>query len=98
MPLPSTVAEQLQRVAVGVLERVARDAEADVRLVGVLVVDAHARARRRARARPARARPSPSRRHVAEQLLERRDQVVADHARDADDHALRRVPVARGSR
>ena len=32
--------------------------------------------------------------HVAEQTLERRQEVVADHSRDADDHALRRVPMA----
>ncbi len=32
-------------------------------------------------------------RHVAEQLFELRQQIVADHARDADDHARRRVPL-----
>ena len=41
---------------------------------------------------PVRRSPLPV--EVAEQPFEPREQVVADHARDADDHARRRVPAA----
>ena len=74
------------------VEREARHADAELRLVGVLLVHAHVRAGlgvelgRRVEARAA------VRGQVAEQLLERRDEVVADHAADADDHAVGRVP------
>jgi hypothetical protein len=44
MPVPSTV-EQLDRVAVRMVERVAPDAEAEVGLVGLLAMDRHMRER-----------------------------------------------------
>src|SRR4051812_12529390 len=75
------------------VEGVARDADADVRLVGVLAQYANERLR------PAldlggSGAILPVTRHVAEQLLELREKVVAHLARDADDDARRRVPVA----
>ena len=64
--------EHLERVAVGVLDRIARDAEDDVRLVGVLVVDGDARP-----GGPVElgggGLPVAVRLQVAEQLLEHRD-------------------------
>src|SRR5256885_5817038 len=75
------------------IERVARYADADVRLVGLLVVDLHARpvgldlrVRRLTRV---------GRGQVAEQLLDLGHGVAADVAPEPDDHSLWLVPAPR---
>src|SRR5438270_12374364 len=71
-------------------ERVARHADAEVRLVRLLVMDLHARSvglnlRGRGLA-------GLGGRQVTEQLLDLRDRVAADVAAEADDHSLRLFP------
>ena len=90
--------EQLQRVAVGMVERVAADAEAEVRLVGLLRVDLHLRAVPCADGDRV-GRAGRRRLEVAEQLARARSsEVVADPPADADDHPRRPCTSGRGSR
>ena len=84
--------EHLERVAIGMVDRDARVAEDQVRLLRVLVVDRDARAGRPVELRRAGAAVAVAR-NVPEQLLEHRREVVADHPGDAHDHAVGRVPL-----
>ena len=84
--------KHLHRVPIGVPHRVRRDPQADVGLVGILLVDVQLRLARPGELcghRLAGAVPG----HVAEQILETRDQTVADRPGDAHDQACRCVPV-----
>src|SRR5437763_12402326 len=75
------------------LERIAVDAEADVRLVGRLRVDLHPRVA--VHAQPHRLGLAGLRLWVVtEQLGDTLVQAVANLPADADDHARRLVPVA----
>ena len=88
--------EQLQDVAVGMLDRVARDAEAEVRLVGLLREDLHAAVP----VRPRRAPAAASRRGRGRRAAPRRARASggADAAAEADDHPRRAGTSGRGSR
>ena len=86
--------EQLQRVAVGMLERQARHADADLRLVGrpsgARATCGPVAVRQLGRRRGSRGRSPGSRRTCSSSVG---DQILADHAADADDHAVGRVPL-----
>src|SRR5881392_2984931 len=73
-------------------ERVAVDAEAEMRLVGVLAVDLHLRARAVYGGR--RRVAGLGGLEVAEQALDRAEVIAVELARDADDHPFRLVPAA----
>src|SRR5436190_21704837 len=75
------------------VERIAWDAEAEVRLVGLLAVDLHSRPVRAAWLQRRRL-TGLGRGQIAEQLLDPRDRVVADVAAEPDDHPLGLVPAA----
>src|SRR6059058_5754364 len=76
------------------VERVARDAEAEVRLVGLLAMDLQARSVRGLRLER-RWLAGLGRRQVAEQLLELRERIVTEVAAEPDDHPLWFVPAFR---
>src|SRR5207247_3553947 len=83
--------EHLEHVAVGMLERVAADAEADVRLVrGLRVQLDRAVLAQLDRKRTARGRAF----EVAEERLEPLEEVVPDLAADPDREAVGLVPAA----
>src|SRR5689334_14714943 len=75
------------------VQRVARDPEAEVRLVGLLPMDLDARAVRLLRLKR-RWRAGLLRGQVAEQALDLSDRVLADVAAKPDDHSVRLVPTA----
>ncbi len=83
--------EQLQRIPVGVAERMAAGTENDVRLVGLLRVHLHGGAVRGNHHRVGDA--GLARLDRSEQLLEPLLEPVPDASAEPDDHSLRPVPV-----
>ena len=85
--------EHLQRVPVGVDERIAAHAQAEVRLIGVLVVDGHLGAVVAVRAGPARAPAVSWASRSPSSSLDAVERVAVETAADADDHARGLVPA-----